>query len=94
MKQLRAKLYEYELDKKQVEQDKLEASKLGINFGSQIRNYVLAPYRLAKDLRTKLSIGDVDRVLDGDIDDLIHAWLVWSKTGKTAGADTKDDLPE
>ena len=93
MKQLRAKLYEFELEKKQAEQDKLEASKLEINFGSQIRNYVLAPYRLVKDLRTKLAIGDVDRVLDGDLDDLIHAWLVWRKTGKTA-ADGKDELPE
>jgi peptide chain release factor 2 len=93
MKQLRAKLYEYELDKKQVEQDKLEATKLGINFGSQIRSYVLAPYRMIKDHRTKLSIGDVDRVLDGDMDELIHAFLVWQRTGKTV-TDGKDDLPE
>jgi peptide chain release factor 2 len=93
MKQLRAKLYEFEMEKKRAEQNKVEASKLEINFGSQIRNYVLAPYRLVKDLRTKLTIGDVDRVLDGDIDDLIHAWLVWRKTGKIAG-DGKDDLPE
>ncbi len=82
-KQLRAKLYEHEL----------EDSKLDINFGSQIRSYVLAPYRMVKDHRTKLSIGDVDRVLDGDIDDLIHAFLVWRKTGKTA-ADGKDELPD
>jgi len=45
---------------------------------------VLAPYRMVKDHRTKLSIGDVDRVLDGDLDALIHAFLVWRKTGKTA----------
>ncbi len=93
MKQMRAKLYEYELEKKQAEQDKVEASKLGINFGSQIRSYVLAPYRIIKDHRTKYSVGDVDRALDGDIDELIHAFLVWRKTGKTA-ADGKDDLPE
>ncbi len=93
LKQLRAKLYEHEMAKKQVEQDKLEATKLGINFGSQIRSYVLAPYRLIKDHRTKLSIGDVDRVLDGDMDELIHAFLVWQRTGKTV-ADGKDDLPE
>lgn len=42
--------------------------------------------------RTKLAIGDVDRVLDGDIDQLLHAFLVWKKTGKTAGGDTKEDL--
>jgi peptide chain release factor 2 len=94
MKQLRAKLYEYEMEKKRVAEKKLEDTKLEINFGSQIRNYVLAPYRMAKDLRSRLSIGDVDRVLDGDIDALIHAYLVWRKTGKVAGDDSKDDLPE
>jgi peptide chain release factor 2 len=93
MKQLRAKLYEYEMEKKRVADRKLEDSKLEINFGSQIRSYVLAPYRMIKDHRTKLSIGDVDRVLDGDIDALLHAYLVWRKTGKVVG-DGKDDLPE
>jgi peptide chain release factor 2 len=92
-KQLRARLYEHELEKKREETRKTEESKLDINFGSQIRNYVLAPYRLVKDLRSKLALGDVDRVLGGDLDALIHAYLVWRKTGKTAG-DAKDDLPE
>jgi peptide chain release factor 2 len=93
MKQLRAKLYEAELEKKREESRKTEASKLEINFGSQIRSYVLAPYRMIKDHRTKLSIGDVDRVLDGDLEALIHAYLVWRKTGKTAN-DTGEDLPD
>lgn len=93
MKQLRAKLYEFEMDKKKVEQSKLEDSKLDVNFGSQIRSYVLAPYRLIKDHRTKFSVGDVDRVLDGDLEEFIHAYLVWRKTGRTAG-NGKDDLPE
>jgi len=93
LKQLRARLYEFELDKKREEDRKVEASKLDINFGSQTRNYVLAPYRLVKDLRTRLAIGDVDRVLDGDINPLIHAYLVFRKTGKTVG-DGKDELPE
>ena len=93
IKQLRAKLYEFEMDKKRVEDRKLEDTKLEINFGSQIRSYVLAPYRMIKDHRTKLAIGDVDRVLDGDIDSLIHAYLVWRKTGRTA-SDGKDDLDE
>ena len=84
MKQLRSKLYEHELDKKKAEERKLEDTKLGINFGSQIRSYVLAPYRMVKDLRTKLAIGDVDRVLDGDLEELMHAFLVFRKTGKTA----------
>ena len=93
MKQLRARMYEFELEKKRVEAAKTEASKLDINFGSQIRSYVLAPYRMIKDHRTKLSIGDVDRVLDGDMEALIHAFLVWRKTGKTAGdGNGKDDL--
>ncbi len=93
MKQLRAKLYEYEIEKKRAADQKLEDSKLEINFGSQIRSYVLAPYRLIKDHRTKLAIGDVDRVLDGDIDSLIHSYLVWRKTGRTLG-DSKEDLPD
>jgi peptide chain release factor 2 len=84
MKQLRSKLYEHEMDKKKAEERKLEDTKLGINFGSQIRSYVLAPYRMVKDHRTKLSIGDVDRVLDGDLEEMIHAFLVFRKTGKTA----------
>jgi len=93
MKQLRARLYEFELEKKRAEAAKTEASKLDINFGSQIRSYVLAPYRMIKDHRTKLAIGDVDRVLEGDLEPLIHAYLVYRKTGKTAG-DGKDELPE
>jgi peptide chain release factor 2 len=93
MKQLRARLYERELERKREETRKTEDSKLEINFGSQIRNYVLAPYRLVKDLRSKLAMGDVDRVLEGDLEPLIHAFLVWRKTGKTAG-DDKDEMPE
>jgi len=93
MKQMRARLYEYEMEKKRAADKKIEDNKLDINFGSQIRSYVLAPYRLIKDHRTKLSIGDVDRVLDGDMDRLTHAFLVYKHTGKTAG-DGKEDLPE
>jgi peptide chain release factor 2 len=93
MKQLRAKLYEYEMDKKRAADRKVEDAKLEINFGSQIRSYVLAPYRMVKDHRTKLAIGDVDKVLEGDLDSLIHAYLVFRKTGKTA-SDGKDELPD
>ena len=92
-KQLRARMYEFELEKKREETRKTEDSKLDINFGSQIRNYVLAPYRLVKDLRSRLAMGDVDRVLEGDLDGLMHAFLVWRKTGKIAG-DDKDESPE
>jgi peptide chain release factor 2 len=97
MKQLRAKLYEHELDKKKAEERKVEDTKLEINFGSQIRSYVLAPYRMIKDNRTKVAIGDVDRVLEGDLEQLIHAYLVFRKTGKTAatGPTTGNaDLPD
>lgn len=91
MKILKARLYEHELKKKQAEADKLEASKADINFGSQIRNYVLAPYRLVKDLRSKKEAGDVDKVLDGDIGDFQYAYLVWKHTGKLAGEDRDMD---
>ena len=87
MKMLKSRIYDYEMQKKQVESDKVEASKSDINFGSQIRNYVLAPYRLVKDVRTKLDNGNVDRVLDGDLDSFMHAFLVYKKTGKLAGDD-------
>ncbi|MBI3683270.1 MAG: peptide chain release factor 2 [Acidobacteria bacterium] len=91
LKQLRARLYEFELHKRREEEKKLEDAKLDINFGSQTRSYVLAPYRMIKDHRTRLAIGDVDRVLDGDLDELMHAYLVWKKTGKAAG---DGDVPE
>ena len=92
MKQLRARLFEHEMEKRRIEEKKLEDTKLGINFGSQIRSYVLAPYRMAKDHRTKLSVGDVDRVLDGDLEQFIHAFLVFRRTGKTTGSG--DDMPD
>jgi peptide chain release factor 2 len=93
MKQLRSRLFQFEMEKRREEERKLEASKADINFGSQIRSYVLAPYRLVKDHRTKLGIGDVDRVLDGDLDAFMHAWRVYKKTGKVAG-DGKEELPD
>ena len=93
MKILRSRLYELELEKKREETKKLEASKMGIQFGSQIRSYVLAPYRLIKDHRTKFEMGDVDRVLDGDLEPFMKTYLVMRKTGQPVGAG-KDDLPE
>ena len=76
MQVLRSRLYEQELERRQAETKELEASKQDISFGSQIRNYVLAPYRLVKDARTKLERGDVDSVLDGDLDDFIKEYLL------------------
>ena len=75
MKMLRSKLYELELQKRREASQKLEDAKMDINFGSQIRSYVLHPYRLVKDTRTKLEVGDADRVLDGDIEPFIKAFL-------------------
>jgi peptide chain release factor 2 len=75
MSMLRSKLYEYEMEKKREATRKIEDSKLDIGFGSQIRSYVLQPYRLIKDHRTKMEVGDVDRVLDGDLDPFIRAYL-------------------
>jgi peptide chain release factor 2 len=75
MKILRSKLYEIELEKRREASQKLEDEKMDINFGSQIRSYVLHPYRLVKDTRTKFEVGDADRVLDGDLDPFIKAFL-------------------
>jgi len=75
MSMLRSKLYEAELEKKRAETKKIEDSKLDIDFGSQIRSYVLQPYRMVKDHRTKIEVGDVDRVLDGDLQPFIGAYL-------------------
>jgi peptide chain release factor 2 len=75
MSMLRSKLYEFELEKKREVTKKIEDSKLDIDFGSQIRSYVLQPYRMIKDHRTKLEIGDVDRVVDGDLLPLMQAYL-------------------
>jgi peptide chain release factor 2 len=76
MKMLRSKLYEFEMEKKRAETKKIEDAKLDIDFGSQIRSYVLHPYRLVKDHRTKIEVGDVDRVLDGDLKPLIRGYLL------------------
>jgi peptide chain release factor 2 len=73
---LKSRLYELEMEKRRAETAQLEESKRDISFGSQIRNYVLHPYRLAKDVRTKHETSDVDGVLDGDLDEFIKQYLV------------------
>ena len=76
MKVLRARLYDR---KRQEQQDKLAeigGEKKEIAFGSQIRSYVLHPYRMVKDHRTRVEVGNVDRVLDGDIDEFIKSYLM------------------
>jgi len=84
MKILRSRLYEVELEKKRAESRKMEDAKMDIEFGSQIRSYVLHPYRLIKDVRTKVEVGDTDRVLDGDLDPFIRAYLLSRRAGAVA----------
>jgi peptide chain release factor 2 len=78
MKVLKARLFELELEKREEELDKLKGPKKDISWGNQIRSYVLQPYRMVKDLRTGHEAGDTDRVLDGDIDGFIEAFLHWN----------------
>ncbi|MBX3298959.1 MAG: peptide chain release factor 2 [Acidobacteria bacterium] len=82
MQVLRSKLYELELEKRREGAAELEAGKMDISFGSQIRNYVLHPYRLVKDTRTKHETSDVDAVLDGEIDEFIQEFLVCKKSAR------------
>ncbi len=81
MKILRSRLYEHELEKRQGALKKLDESKGDISFGSQIRSYVLQPYQMIKDHRTKVERGDVDKVLNGDIDDFMRAYLMARRKG-------------
>ena len=76
MRVLKARLYEHEMKKKEEEMSDLRAQKKAIEWGSQIRSYVLAPYRLVTDHRTELKVGNVDAVLDGELDQFIQAFLL------------------
>lgn len=79
MQMLKSKLYQREMEKRHAERDKIEAGKMKIDFGSQIRNYVLHPYKLVKDARTGVERHDAQNVLDGDLDDFIKAYLLGSQ---------------
>ena len=92
MKMLRSKLYDLEVRKRQAETDKLDETKMDISFGSQIRSYVMQPYRMIKDHRTKFEVGDVDRVLDGDIDPFIRSYLMAKKARGKLTAEPDDDV--
>ena len=76
MQMLKSRLYQMEIEKRNAERDKVEAGKMKIDFGSQIRNYVLHPYKLVKDARTAVERTDAQNVLDGDLDDFIKAFLL------------------
>ena len=87
MKMLKAKLYELERQKKQDEKDAVQGAKMSIGWGHQIRSYVLHPYQMVKDLRSGLKVTDTQGVLDGELDEFIHAAL----TGKIIGDVTDED---
>ena len=83
---LRARLYELEMEKKRKELQAVEDTKLDIAWGSQIRSYVLHPYRMVKDHRTKYETSNTDRVLDGDIDGFIYQYMVFRGLRKRVAA--------
>jgi peptide chain release factor 2 len=85
MKFLRSRLYELELRKRREATQKLEDAKGDIAFGSQIRSYVLHPYRMVKDHRTKFEVGNADAVLDGDLDPFIKTYLASRRTVAKSG---------
>jgi peptide chain release factor 2 len=91
MKVLKSRIYDIKLKEQQARLDQIGGEKKDIAFGSQIRSYVLAPYQMVKDHRTKYQVGDPSRVLDGDIDEFIRAYLLSRAAGKlTVGADGDD----
>jgi len=85
MKILRSRLYEIEKEKRDAELDELRGPKREITFGSQIRNYVLYPYQMVKDVRTGLETGNVDAVLDGDIEEFVVGYHRWRVQNEQAG---------
>jgi peptide chain release factor 2 len=85
MKILRSRLYEVEKAKRDAELDELRGPKREISFGSQIRNYVLYPYQLVKDVRTGIETGNVDAVLGGDIDEFVVGYHRWRVHAEGAG---------
>ena len=91
MKVLKSRLYDLRLKEQQDKMDKLGGEKKDIAFGSQIRSYVLQPYQLVKDHRTKVEIGDVNRVLDGDIDVFIKTYLMQKATGTLGRAEAVEE---
>jgi peptide chain release factor 2 len=91
MKVLRARLYDMRLKEQQAKLEQLAGTKRDIAFGHQIRSYVLHPYQLIKDHRTKFEVGDVNRVLDGDLDEFIKAYLMQKASGTLGQPAASDD---
>ena len=91
MKVLKSRLYDIEVQKQKAKLDVVESGKKEIAFGSQIRSYVMHPYRMIKDHRTKFEVGDVDRVMDGDLDGFIKSTLAAKAKGTLGQAVTAED---
>ncbi len=91
MKVLKSRLYDLKLKEQQAKLDQLGGEKKDIAFGSQIRSYVLHPYQMVKDHRTKEEVGDVNRVLDGDIDSFIKTYLMRKASGTLGKPENGDD---
>jgi peptide chain release factor 2 len=85
MKQLKNKLYQLESDKLAAAKALLDANKQDVSFGSQIRSYVFQPYTMVNDHRTELKIADVQKVMDGDIDPFIQAYLKQESSAGVGG---------
>jgi peptide chain release factor 2 len=92
MRVLKARLYDLKLKENQERLDKIGGVKKEIGFGSQIRSYVMHPYQMVKDHRTKEQVGDVNRVLDGDIDVFIKAYLMQKSSGTLGVAAPDEDV--
>ena len=91
MRVLKSRLYDLKLKEQQEKLDKISGEKKEIAFGSQIRSYVLHPYQMIKDHRTREQVGDVNRVLDGDLDPFIKSYLMRKASGTLAAASTDED---
>jgi peptide chain release factor 2 len=91
MKVLKSRLYDLKLKQQQAELDRLGGEKKDIAFGSQIRSYVLHPYQMVKDHRTKYEVGETTRVLDGDLDGFIKAYLMAAASGTLGTASAADE---
>ena len=94
MNMLKARLYEYYREQKEKENSKFMAEKKDISFGSQIRSYVFCPYTMVKDHRTRYSVGNIQAVMDGDLDDFMNAYLVakWKGLPMDGSGDDDDDV--
>ena len=91
MKVLRARLYDLKLKEQQAKLAQLGGEKKDIAFGSQIRSYVLQPYQMIKDHRTRMEVGDVGRVLGGDVDGFIKTYLMQKASGTLGAAAAEAD---